>query len=84
MGEEVFQEAVESLVLVKEGARVKRGEGGSRGEVERQGEQMAKVHDITFIQQTLTDCYVPGTGDRIVSKISIQLEYSLSKRVHML
>lgn len=48
------------------------------------GEPMAKVPDITLLQQIFTDHSVPDTGDRIGSKISIQLECFLSKRLHML
>lgn len=63
-----------------EGARV--GGGGSRDEVESQGELMAKVQDATLhhcIHATFANCYVPGTRDRITSKPSLQPEYSLVK-----
>lgn len=48
------------------------------------GEHTAEVYDVTLMQQIFTDHSVPDTGDRIRRKISIQLEYFLSKRLHML
>lgn len=48
------------------------------------GEQMVKVRDLTLMQQIFTGHSVPDTGDRIRSKILIQLEYFLNKRLHML
>ena len=44
------------------------------------GEPVQKGPDITLLQQIFTDHLVPDPGDRIGSKISIQLECFLSKR----
>ena len=44
------------------------------------GEPVKKGPDITLLQQIFTDHLVPDPGDRIGSKISIQLECFLSKR----